>query len=206
MSTGPDDDGRDGRDGSLADAGAPITILLQRWAEGDVDALAQVTDRLYTELRVVAAAYLRRERSSHTLQPTALIHEAYLRLHVTDPVGFANRRQFFGLTAKVMRQVLVDHARRLHRHKRGSGAAADTLPEGLADGLPPVDTLVILDEALTKLAALNDRQARVIELRYFGGFSQDEVGDILGVSTPTVSRDQRMAEAWLNQLLSDGHA
>lgn len=181
-----------------------VTGLLHRWASGDEQALDRVTELLYAELRSLAASHLRRERPTHTLQPTALIHEAYLRLHVAAPAAFANRRQFLGLTAKVMRQVLVDHARRVRSDKRGGGAPVLQLTGQEAARATSLDDLLALDAALTTLASLSERQARVIELRYFGGLGLDDIAGILGVSAPTVSRDQRMAEAWLNERLQGG--
>lgn len=179
-----------------------VTRLLRRWSAGEDDALQQVTDLLYSELRTIAGSYLRRERHDHTLQPTALIHEAYLRLNNINPVEFENRRQFLALTAKIMRQVLVDYARQLNASKRGGGAERIVLTEAIAQTAQPIENFLILDRALTKLAELNERQAKVIELRYFGGLNVVETAEVLGISAPTVSRDQRMAEAWLARDLS----
>lgn len=192
------------RDRTDATAPHEVTRLLEQWAAGDDAALDRVTEALYGELRALAAAFVRRERPGHTLQPTALIHEAYLRLNVTAPQHFENRRQFMGLTAKVMRQVLVDHARRAQRAKRGGGVVTVALTGEEAGGGTPIDALLELDDALTQLAAYSERQARVLELRYFGGYGVEQVADILGISAPTVSRDQRGAEAWLNQWRQGG--
>jgi RNA polymerase sigma-70 factor, ECF subfamily len=180
-----------------------VTSLLERWSAGDIGALEEATKVLYSQLRLIAGSYFQTERHDHTLQPTALINEAYMRIVRLDRLSFQNRNQFLGLFAKVMRQILVDHARNLHAAKRGSGAAKVELNEALATSTEEqnVERFLILDEALTALAVLNERQARIIELRYFAGLGVTETGEVLGVSAPTVSRDQRIAEAWLNQAL-----
>ena len=178
-----------------------VTVLLERWSSGDESALHEATRLLYSELRVIAASYFRTERKDHTLQPTALIHETYIRLVRIDRLAFNNRNQFLALVAKIMRQILVDHARELNAFKRGSGAVKVELSNLLPSESQPIDSFLILDEALTRLHAFSERQARVIELRYFAGLTVTEAGEVLGISAPTVSRDQRMAEAWLNQEL-----
>lgn len=178
-----------------------ITRLLDRWTGGDIEALRQIAKLLYPEWRVMAGGYFRGERTGHTLQPTALINEAYMLLSKLRPRGFDNRREFQGLVAQLMRQILVDHARRVKAAKRGGDA------EVVADANPPAsevmsaEQFLTLHNALDELAARNERKARVIELRYFGGFSQEEVGEALGISVATVHREQRMAEAWLNRAL-----
>jgi RNA polymerase sigma factor (TIGR02999 family) len=158
---------------------------------------------VYAELRRIADAYLRRERGNHTLQPTALVHEAWLRLVRQDGGQFNHRKQFYALAAQVMRRILVDHARAANADKRGGGATNLTLDESAAARSVPIVELLALDEALDQLAAASPRQARVIELRYFGGLSVEETADVLGVSAPTVSRDQQAAEAWLAQAMSN---
>jgi RNA polymerase sigma-70 factor, ECF subfamily len=180
-----------------------VTRLLEAWASGNRGALDALTPVVYAELRKIADAYLKSERSTHTLQPTALVHEAWIRLAKTDTPSFEHRRQFYALAAQMMRRILVDHARAAARDKRGGGAirtSLDAVP-GVSD--PTIDILA-LDEALEQLASVSPRQARVIELRYFGGLDLEEMAGILGVSAATVSRDQRTAEAWLGAALDRG--
>jgi len=185
-----------------ADGRGDITHLLSRWADGDKAALDVLMPVVYSELRKIADAYLRRERGSHTLQPTALVHEAWLRLVQQDNPHFDQRKQFYGLAAQVMRRILVDHARARCADKRGGGAAHVEVPENLTSPRAPTDDLLALDQALDQLAAVSPRQARVIELRYFGGLNLEEMADLLQVSQATVSRDQRAAEAWLSQAMT----
>jgi RNA polymerase sigma-70 factor (ECF subfamily) len=184
-----------------------ITQLLREWAAGDQHALEQATELVYAELRRIAAAYLRQERSSHTLQPTALIHEAYLRLARIEPTNFEGRKQFLALAARIMRQVLVDHARQTGALKRGGELTKvqlqDTLAFGSSNSSNSLEFL-ILDQALSRLAELNPRKAQVIELRYFGGLGIVEISEIMEVSPATVSREQRLAEAWLAEALNAG--
>jgi RNA polymerase sigma factor (TIGR02999 family) len=180
-----------------------VTLLLARWAGGDHTALDALMPVVYAELRRIADAYLRRERGNHTLQPTALVHEAWLRLVRQDGGQFNHRKQFYALAAQVMRRILVDHARAANADKRGGGATNLTLDESAAARSVPIVELLALDEALDQLAAASPRQARVIELRYFGGLSVEETAEVLGVSAPTVSRDQQAAEAWLAQAMSN---
>lgn len=188
----------------MSSAGPDVTLLLERWSNGDAGALEEVTRVLYSELRMIAVSYFRTERKDHTLQPTALISEAYLRILRLDGVNFSSRNQFLALVAKLMRQILVDHARQLAAVKRGNGAAKVQLEEHDSSYTPAVDSFLILDDALTRLSAMSERQARIIELRYFAGLGVVEAGEVLGISAPTVTRDQRMAEAWLNQELRNG--
>lgn len=187
-------------------AGGPesgeITRQLKRWAQGDSGALDVLMPVIYSELRRIAAAYVHSERREHTLQPTALVNEAWLRLARQDHLDFESRRGFFALAAHTMRQVLVDYARMTRAEKRGGGAAAVTLPESLAVDGAGLDQLLALDCALEQLAAASPRQARIIELRYFGGLKVEEVALILNVSPASISREQRSAEAWLNRALS----
>lgn len=182
----------------MAEAG--VTQLLARWTRGDGGALDALMPVVYAELRKIAAAYLRRERSGHTLQPTALVHETWLRLVKQDPSSFENRKQFFAVTAHLMRQILVDHARGVRAEKRGGGRVKTTLSGLLDYSAERADEFLALDEALDKLARVSPRKSQVIELRYFGGLNVEEMADFLGVSIATISREQRMAEAWL------GHA
>ncbi|GJG85870.1 DNA-directed RNA polymerase sigma-70 factor [Gemmatimonadetes bacterium T265] len=184
---------------------APLTHLLTAVRDGEAGATDALARAVYDELRTLAAGHLRRERADHTLQPTALVHEAYLRLFGGAPVDWRNRAHFFGMAARVMRQVLVDHARRAQTTKRDGGvpvALDDVI--GLADGAgAPLDVLRVHD-ALESLAALDARQARVVELRFFVGLTLDETAAVLGVSPVTVSREWAMARAWLAAELRDG--
>ncbi len=179
-----------------------VTALLVRWTDGDAGALDALMPLVYLELRKTAHALLRRERADHTLQPTALVHEAWLRLVRQDRVSFEHRKQFFGLAAQVMRRILVDHARATQAAKRGGGAAMDVLEDGMAVTSDRTLDLLVLDQALTELGRVDARQAQLIELRYFGGLTVDEAADVLGVSAATVSRSQRAAEAWLSQAMA----
>jgi RNA polymerase sigma-70 factor, ECF subfamily len=180
-----------------------VTQLLAQWAGGDRGALDTLMPVVYAELRKIAGAYLRRERSGHTLQPTALINEAWLRLVRQDELQFDHRKQFYALAAQVMRRILVDHARALAADKRGGGAAKTTLDAELSAGTNRTIELLALDEALGQLARVSPRQAQVIELRYFAGLTVEEIGDLVGVSAATISRDQKTAEAWLGHAMSD---
>ena len=157
---------------------------------------------VYGELRQIADAYLRRERADHTLQPTALVHEAWLRLVRQDQKHFEHRKQFYGLAAQVMRRILVDHARAAKADKRGGGMPIASLTDAAVDSTMQVVEFLALDEALTSLGRVSPRQAQVIELRYFGGLNVEEIADVLNVSAATVSRDQRSAEAWLSHTMS----
>jgi RNA polymerase sigma factor (TIGR02999 family) len=178
-----------------------ITGQLARWAQGDQGALDSLMPLIYSELRRIADSYLRRERDGHTLQPTALVNEAWLRLARQDHLDFENRQRFFALAAHTMRQILVDYARSAHADKRGGGAQPVTLPESLTAGGGGLEQFLALDEALERLARYSPRQARVIEMRYFGGLNVEEVAGLLDVSPATISREQRSAEAWLNRAM-----
>jgi len=172
-----------------------VTGLLARWANGDQQALNDLTPIVYKELRRLAASYLRRESQNPTLQPTALVHEAYLRLIVQTDPSFENRSHFFGVAARLMRQILVDHAR---RRRAGKRAGINVSLEGAAGfGGERGRDLVALDNSLDALEKLDPRKSKAIELRYFAGLSMDEIGRALQVSEVTVRRDLRMAEAWL---------
>jgi RNA polymerase sigma factor (TIGR02999 family) len=183
-----------------------VTHLLARWGEGDRQALAALTPLIYAELRRLAARALSRERPDHTLQATALVHEAYLRLHGGRPAACRDRRHFLTLAARLMRRILVDHARALQAVRRGGGLklsleAAGELPAGAPGS--PLD-LLELDAALDELAAADARKARVIELRFFAGLSVEEAAEALDVSTPTVVLDTRLARAFLFARLAGG--
>jgi RNA polymerase sigma factor (TIGR02999 family) len=192
---------------TVAESGADITGLLIAWQAGDEGALNDLLPIVYGELRRQARRALRREADGHTLQPTALVHEAYLRLIDQRRAHWESRTQFFAVAAQLMRRILVDHARARRRAKRGGGAAPITLtdlaasegPAGLDDA--SVDTLD-LDEALTRFAALDPNKARLVELRYFAGLSISESAAALGISPATVGREWAVARAWLRRELS----
>jgi RNA polymerase sigma factor (TIGR02999 family) len=177
-----------------------ITQLLERWSHGETEVLDDLMPLVYLELRRQASGYLRRERANHTLQPTALINEAYLKLIDQREVKWQNRAHFFALAAQAMRRILVDYARERKREKRGGTAENLPLDEALTivSQEKNVD-LVALDEALNNLATFDERQAKVVELRYFSGLSIDETAGVLNVSNVTVRRDWNMAKAWLHQ-------
>jgi RNA polymerase sigma factor (TIGR02999 family) len=172
-----------------------VTELLHAWSRGDTVARDQLLPLVYSELRRRAASYLRRERAGHTLQPTALVHEAYLRL-CEQNAGWKNREQFFALASRIMRRVLVDHARARKARKRATAPTRVTLADSSESR--EID-LIALDEALDELAGADERQARIVELRYFGGLRLEEVASALDVSLATVNREWRSARAWLFQ-------
>jgi len=184
---------------------AGITDLLHAWGDGDDGALAQLTPLVEAELRRLARGYMRRERRGHTLQTTALVNEAFLRLTDARRVRWQDRAHFLGISARLMRRVLVDHARSRGCGKRGGGAERVTLDEGLVTSPEPAVDLLALDRALEALAAVDVRKSRVIELRFFGGLSVEEAADVLHVSIDTVKRDWRLAKLWLLREL-DGEA
>lgn len=176
-----------------------ITERLIAWGEGDRTAFDQLLPVVYQELRRIAGNYLRRENPGHTLQPTALVHEAWLRLIDQRRVTWQNRAQFFGVAAQMMRRILVDHAKTKHREKRGGDAAKLPLDDVVNLSQERAADLLALDDALYELARIDGRKGRVVELRYFGGFSVEETAQILEVSPETVMRDWKMAKAWLYQ-------
>jgi RNA polymerase sigma-70 factor, ECF subfamily len=179
-----------------------ISQLLVNWSNGDATAREKLLPLVYDELRQLARSYLRRERNNHTLQPTALVHEAYLRLVNEQAVTWQHRAQFFGLAAAMMRNILVDHARRQQADKRGGGAVAVSLSEADRFSSQQDVNLLALDEALQRLAAHSPQHARVVELRYFGGLTIDETALALAVSHATVERDWAFARAWLKKELT----
>ena len=178
-----------------------LTLLLTQWAKGDQQALEELTPLVYKELRQLAASQLRRERKSHTLQPTALVHEAYLRLVDQKKPNWQNRSHFFGVAARLMRQILVDHARRRHAGKRAALRVSLSDAEGI--GLERGRDLLALDQGLRNLEKLDPRKCKAVELRYFCGLSHDEIAEALNVSPITVRRDLRMAEAWLHNVVQN---
>jgi RNA polymerase sigma-70 factor, ECF subfamily len=179
-----------------------VTELLAQWANGDEKALNDLTPIVYRELRQLAAAYLRKEQQGHTLQPTALVHEAYLRLVDQRAPNFHNRSHFFGVAARLMRQILVDHARKRHAAKR-DGAKAP-INSALSFDTERSGDLLALDAGLSELEKLDPRKCKAIELRYFVGLSMEEIAQALAVSEITVRRDLRMAEAWLQHQIRRG--
>jgi RNA polymerase sigma factor (TIGR02999 family) len=179
-----------------------VTKLLERWQAGDADALPELTPLIYAELHSLARHYMRHERSGHTLQPTALVNEAYLRLTGGPSGKFKNRVHFYGAAAQVMRRILVDHARQHRAGKRNSGELAASLDEAANVGVSLELDLVAVDEALTKLAQAAAGPAQVVELRYFGGLSIEETAEFLAVSPTTVKRHWSFARAWLHRALA----
>ncbi len=198
------------RAGSSKDTGMtavdlqPITQLLLAWGKGDSAALETLMPIVYDELRKVAARHLRRQPADHTLQTTALVNEAYLRLLDASQVQWQDRAHFFAVSAHFMRRILVDFARSRSYQKRGGGAQHIELDEAMAIVPERSVDLLALDEALTRLQALNARQAQVVELRYFGGLSEEETAEALEISVRTVRRDWNFARVWLHRELTQG--
>jgi RNA polymerase sigma-70 factor, ECF subfamily len=174
-----------------------VTRLLGEWVRGNQQALDDLTPLVYAELRQLAATYLRRERQGHTLQPTALVHEAYMRLVDQSKPDWENRSHFYGVAARLMRQILVDHARRRDAVKRAGIKVPLEQAASFSQGRS--SDLVALDIGLTALEKVDPRKCKAVELRYFGGLSMEEIAQTLGVSAVTVHRDLRMAEAWLQK-------
>lgn len=180
-----------------------ITRMLREWSDGNPEALEKLLPLVYEELRRQARRYMRRERSDHTLQTTALIHEAYLKMIDQRDVSWESRTHFFGVSATLMRRILVDHARAKHREKRGG----DNINVPLEEAAPVVADektidLMALDEALNRLAEIDARQSRIVELRYFSGLSLEETAAVLKISRTTVADDWAMAKAWLHRELT----
>lgn len=182
--------------------GINVTQLLLDWRSGKQEALDSLMPFVYDELRRLAAHYMRKERREHTLQPTALVNEAYIRL-VDMKVSWQDRAHFFAVAARLMRRLLVDHARAHQREKRKSAGPTISLDEGIEVSFEPDSKLLAVDEALTKLAEFDQRKAELLELRFFGGLSNEEVAEALGVSRATVQRELRLAKAWLSRELKD---
>ena len=179
-----------------------VTQLLRAWSEGDQAALERLIPLVHAELHLLAKRYMRHERAGHTLQTTALIHEAYLRLIDARQVRWQNRAHFFAISARLMRQVLVDFARQRGYQKRGGAARRVSLDEALVVSQVRDEDLVALDEALSALAEIDERKSRVVELRFFGGLTEEEMAEALKVSPETVRRDWRLAKSWLRRWLS----
>ena len=174
-----------------------VSELLANWNNGDAEAREALMPLVYNELRKLAASHLRRERSDHTLQPTALVHEVYLRLADQKNVQWQDKTHFFGVAAQLMRRILVDHARSHIADKRGSGVAKVSLNEAIAMSRERPAELLALDESLTQLASTDPQQSRIVELRVFGGLTIEQTAEILGISPATVKRDWTLAKAWL---------
>jgi RNA polymerase sigma-70 factor, ECF subfamily len=181
-----------------------VTGLLLAWSDGDQAALEKLIPLVYAELHRLARHYMRRENAGHTLQTSALVNEAYLRLIEADRVRWQNRSHFFAVSAQIMRRILVDFARARQNLKRGAGARQVPLDESLLVSPERGPELLALDEALRRLSALNARQGQVVELRYFGGLNEEEVAEVLKVSPRTVRNDWSLARAWLYRELSRG--
>jgi RNA polymerase sigma-70 factor (ECF subfamily) len=186
-----------------ASPSASVTALLQRWRQGDEAALNQVADIVNRELRRLAASYLRRERPGHTLEPTALVNEAFLRLvDQRARPDWESRSHFVAIVAHHMRQILVDYARRHRAAKRGAGMTMVALDEARIGSDPPSVDLLALDEALVKLAEVDARKARAMEMKFFGGLEMAEIAGVLGISIKTVEKDVRLGAVWLRSALS----
>jgi RNA polymerase sigma factor (TIGR02999 family) len=179
-----------------------ITQLLRAWGEGNQAALDQLMPLVYSELRQAAHRYMARERRGHTLQTTALVNEVYVRLAKAREMRWQDRAHFFAVSAQMMRRILTDYARARHYAKRGGGAQSVSLDEAPEVSREPRADLVALDDALNRLAAIDERKSRVVELRYFGGLSVEETAEVLKVSPETVMRDWKLAKAWLLRELS----
>jgi RNA polymerase sigma-70 factor, ECF subfamily len=179
-----------------------VTQLLKAWTGGDEQALEKLTPMVYRQLHQVAQCYMAGERSDHTLQTTALVNEVYLRLVDCRQVRWRDRAHFFAVSAQLMRRILVDFARSRGYQKRGAGIARMSLDEAPSVGNEPDANIVALDDALKTLAAIDDRESKVVELRFFGGLSVEETAEVLGVSSDTVLREWRLARAWLMRELS----
>jgi RNA polymerase sigma factor (TIGR02999 family) len=179
-----------------------VTELLQRWGQGDSTALEKLLPLVYNELRRIADRQLRRERPNHTLQPTALVHEVYLKLVDQNRIEWQNRAQFYAVAAQLIRRILVDHVRNRRTAKRGAGAVTLTLEDAVFEPAGKDIDLIKLDDALFSLSRKDEQQSRVVEMRFFGGLSIEETAEALGVSASTVKRDWLAAKAWLYRDMS----
>ncbi|MFV1998514.1 MAG: sigma-70 family RNA polymerase sigma factor [Acidiferrobacterales bacterium] len=181
-----------------------VTRLLHDWRKGDSQSLEQMMPLVYAELRRIADRYLQKENPGHTLQPTALVHEAFINLVDAD-VNWSDRVHFYAVSARIMRRLLVDHAKAKRREKRGGGGVKVSLEDVLAIAPEPSLDIIELDEVLKKLAMFDERKSQVVELHYFGGFTYEEIADVVGISAATVDRELRLAKAWLyGELQSPG--
>jgi RNA polymerase sigma-70 factor (ECF subfamily) len=187
----------------MTDEESEITQLLDRWSDGDAGALDDLLPLLYHELRKTAGAYMAQQRAGHTLQPTALVNEALMRMSSPTDTPFKNRSHFLAAAAQAMRHLLIDHARRKNADKRFDPSDRVTLVEGSVSAGPDDLDVLALEDALARLKTVNPRQEQVVVLRYFGGMSQEEVAEVLDVSVPTVARDWRVARLLLHDWLSE---
>ncbi|HWX39700.1 MAG TPA: sigma-70 family RNA polymerase sigma factor [Blastocatellia bacterium] len=178
-----------------------VTRLLVAWSNGDKAALDKLMPAVYQELRRLARRYMRQERPGHTLQTTALVNEAYMRLINYERMRWQDRAHFFAAAAQVMRRILIDHARSHLYQKRGGGARKVSLDQAAELSVERSSELVAVDLALEELAALDPRKSKIVELRFFGGLSEEEIAEVLGISTPTVQREWRKAKAWLHRAI-----
>lgn len=188
----------------MTPAAQDMTQLLVAWSEGDQSALEQLLPLVNAELRRLAGNYMRRESPGHTLQTSALVNEAYLRLIDQKNVRWQNRAHFFGIAAQLMRRILIDHARKAQYAKRGGGAIQVSLDEAAAVTEARAAELLAVDEALEKLMTMDARKGRLVELRFFGGMTEEETAEVMGISVPTVQREWRAAKAWLHRMLTEG--
>jgi RNA polymerase sigma-70 factor, ECF subfamily len=189
----------------VADDGGNLTRLLQELRSGDDTAAARLVAAAYGELRKVAARCMRNERAGHTLQPTALVNEAFLRLAGTTGVDWRDRAQFYGVAARLMRQILVDHARKRSTAKRAGGGRV-SFEDRLILREDRIEDVIAMDQVLGRLEALDARQGRIVELRFFAGMSVEEIAEVMCISTPTVKREWSSAKAWLHRELTGGKA
>jgi RNA polymerase sigma-70 factor (ECF subfamily) len=188
----------------MTPASQNLTQLLAAWSDGDQAALEELLPLVNAELRRLAGHYMRREGPGHTLQTSALVNEAYIRLIDQKHVRWQNRAHFFGIAAQLMRRILIDHVRSHQYAKRGGGAVQISLDEAAAVTEARSAELLAVDEALEKLTAMDARKGRLVELRFFGGLTEEEAAEVMGVSVPTVQREWRAAKAWLHRMLTDG--
>jgi len=186
----------------MSQPSSDVTQLLREWSRGNQSVVEQLTPMIYSELRRLADSYMRRERPDHTLQPTALIHEAYMRLIQQGQPEWRSRSHFFRFAAHLMRQILVDHARARRAEKRGANAERIPLEQAEIAVESEAADVVALDEALVRLASFDQRKAQILELKYFGGMTEEEVAEALGISVRTLGRELRLAKAWLSQALT----
>jgi RNA polymerase sigma factor (TIGR02999 family) len=187
----------------VPDADSDVTALLVKLRAGNRDVAGQLVPLIYDELRRIAGAQMRRERAGHTLQATAVVHEAYLRLAGEREIQWQNRAHFFAIAARAMRQVLLDYARQRHAGKRGrEGAQKVEIDVGLLAGENRIEDIVALDEVVTRLSELDQQQGRIVELRFFAGLSVEETAEAMGISDSTVKREWRLAKAWLHRELA----
>ncbi len=187
----------------MPDADSDVTALLVKLRAGNRDVAGQLVPLIYDELRRIAGAQMRRERAGHTLQATAVVHEAYMRLAGEREIQWQNRAHFFAIAARAMRQVLLDYARQRHAGKRGGeGAQKVEIDVGLLAGENRIEDIVALDQVVTRLSELDRQQGRIVELRFFAGLSVEETAEVMGISDTTVKREWRLAKAWLHRELA----